>query len=170
MIAHQIRLRKADISDLSILKYWDEQPHVIASNPNDDWNWDEELLNEPQWRELLIAEHNGKPIGFIQINDPAKEETHYWGDVEDNLRAIDIWIGEKDYVGKGYGTEMMKLAINRCFEDKSVKAILVDPLESNTKAHRFYEKLGFHFLKKERFGEDDCFVYKLSREDWDKIS
>jgi len=167
MKTHQIKLRKANISDLNILKYWDEQPHVIESDPNDDWNWENELLRNPEWREMLIAELDDKPIGFIQIIDPAKEETHYWGDVEDNLRAIDIWIGKEDFTGKGYGTEMMKLAINRCFEDKSVKAILVDPLESNSRAHKFYEKLGFKFLRKERFDKDDCFVYRLNREDWE---
>jgi aminoglycoside 6'-N-acetyltransferase len=32
---------------------------------------------------------------MIQIIDPAQEETHYWGDVEAELRAIDIWIGEE---------------------------------------------------------------------------
>ena len=51
----------------------------------------------------------------IQIIDPALEESHYWGDVPENLRAIDIWIGEETDLGKGYGTQMMQLALARCF-------------------------------------------------------
>jgi RimJ/RimL family protein N-acetyltransferase len=74
----------------------------------------------------------GRPIGFVQIIDPAREESHYWGDCEPNLRAIDIWIGEADCLNKGYGTQMMRLAIERCFADPSVTAILIDPLASNT--------------------------------------
>jgi aminoglycoside 6'-N-acetyltransferase len=35
-------------------------------------------------------------IGFVQIIDPAREESHYWGDAPGGLRAIDIWIGEAD--------------------------------------------------------------------------
>lgn len=35
---------------------------------------------------------------------------------------------------------------------------------SNTRAHRFYERLGFRFAEERRFGEDDTFVYRLSRE------
>lgn len=62
------------------------------------------------------------PIGFIQIIDPVREESHYWGDVAENLRAIDIWIGAETDLGKGYGTKMMQLALVRCFADLSVTA------------------------------------------------
>jgi aminoglycoside 6'-N-acetyltransferase len=72
-------------------------------------DWDTELPRNPDWRELLIGEIDGRGIGIVQIIDPAKEETHYWGEVERNLRAIDIWIGEKDDLGKGHGTQMMHL-------------------------------------------------------------
>ncbi|MBK6993836.1 MAG: acetyltransferase [Lewinellaceae bacterium] len=158
---YEINLRPATITDLPMLQHWDEQPHVIDSDPNDDWNWETELLYEPDWREQLIAELNGRPIGFVQIIDPAREETHYWGDVPDNLRAIDIWIGEASDTGKGYGTEIMRLALERCFADPAVTAVMIDPLASNTAAHRFYERLGFEFVERRRFGEDDTFVYRL---------
>ncbi|MCH6257238.1 acetyltransferase [Puniceicoccaceae bacterium K14] len=160
-----IVLRPAGIEDLRILSDWDEQPHVIASDPNDDWEWEKELSRSPVWREQLIAEFDGRAIGFIQIIDPAKEESHYWGEVAANLRAIDIWIGEEADLGKGYGTEMMKQAIGRCFAQKSVEAILVDPLAENVAAHHFYERLGFRFLEYRKFGEDDTKVYRLLRTD-----
>jgi len=158
---YDIKLRPATLADLPLLQHWDEQPHVIDSDPNDDWNWETELLRSPDWREQLIAELNGRPIGFVQIIDPAREETHYWGDVPDNLRAIDIWIGEVSDTGKGYGTAIMQLALERCFADPAVTAVLIDPLASNTAAHRFYERLGFEFVERRRFGEDDTFVYRL---------
>jgi aminoglycoside 6'-N-acetyltransferase len=161
-----IQLRPADIADLALLRHWDEQPHVVESDPNDDWEWETELLRHPDWREQLIAELDGRPIGFVQIIDPAREETHYWGDVPDNLRAIDIWIGEAEDTGKGYGSEMMRLALRRCFADPAVEAVLIDPLASNTAAHRFYERLGFRFVERRQFGEDDTFVYRLERADF----
>ncbi len=163
-------LRFATPLDEELLCYWDRQPHVIEarnSNPNeDDWNWAEELRRSPEWRELLIAEIDTRPIGFMQIIDPAREETHYWGDCEPNLRAIDIWIGEKLDVGKGYGTVMMRLAIERCFAKPDVKAIIIDPLETNTNAIRFYERLGFRLVEKRLFDEDACLVYRLDRENF----
>lgn len=158
----EIKLRDANIDDLELLKYWDEQPHVIASDPDEDWNWEYELKRFPKWREQLIAEINGRAIGCIQIIDPAEEETHYWGNVSNNLKAIDIWIGEINDTGKGYGTEMMKLAIDRSFEDGETTDIIIDPLETNKGAIRFYERIGFKFIEK----ESNCLVYNLSRQDW----
>jgi aminoglycoside 6'-N-acetyltransferase len=159
-----INLRPATLADLALLRHWDQQPHVIASDPDDDWAWEIELPRAPAWREQLIAELEGRPIGFVQIIDPAREESHYWGDVAAHLRAIDIWIGEATDLGQGYGTQIMQLALARCFADPTVQAVLVDPLASNTRAHRFYERLGFQRVEARQFGDDDCWVYRLSRE------
>ncbi len=150
-------------ADAPLLRRWDEAPHVVASDPNDDWGWESELARSPDWREQLIAEVDGRPIGFVQIIDPAREESRYWGDIGDNLRAIDLWIGDAADLGRGYGTRIMQLALERCFADPAVRAVLIDPLASNTAAHRFYERLGFRFVERRRFGADDCFVYRLER-------
>lgn len=161
-----VDLRPATPDDLAILQHWDKQAHVIAADPNDDWGWEVELRRSPDWREQLIAEVEGRPIGFLQIIDPAQEDTHYWGDAATDFRAIDIWIGEGTDLGKGYGTKIMQLAIARCFANPTVTAILIDPLASNTRAHRFYERLGFQCCDRRWFGEDDCFVYRLTRPNW----
>ncbi|MCE7992900.1 MAG: acetyltransferase [Roseivirga sp.] len=161
-----ITLRHATIDDLPLLLHWDRQPHVIACDPDDDWEWEKELPMKVSWREQLMAELDGEPIGFVQIIDPCEEETHYWGEIDPNLRAIDIWIGEAYNLNKGYGTQMMKLAIARCFTPPEVKKILIDPLASNTSAHRFYKRLGFTFVEKRSFDEAECFVFELLRSNW----
>lgn len=161
-----MRLRPATIDDAALLCRWDEQPHVAASDPNDDWDWETELRRFPDWREMLIGEIGGRAIGFIQIIDPAREESRYWGGVPDHLRAIDIWIGDAGDLGKGHGTRMMRLALERCFADLRVSAVLVDPLAANFGAHRFYERLGFRRVERRQFGADDCVVYQLERADW----
>lgn len=160
-----MHLRRATLDDLDLLSAWDEQPHVIAAGGADDtFDWPTELPRTVPWRELLIAEESGRPVGFLQIIDPALEETRYWGDIEPGFRAIDIWIGEPADLGRGLGTTMMRLAIERCFADPTVHAILIDPLASNPRACRFYERLGFVLVGPRRFGEDDCLVYRLDRE------
>ncbi len=164
----EISLRKATIADLRLLEEWDKEDHVIESDPNDDWQWEVELNRNPGWREQLIAEVAGDPIGFIQIIDPMLEESHYWGHIGSGFRAIDIWIGKKENLGRGFGTSMMTSAIQRCFSDERVHTIIIDPLSSNTKARHFYEKMGFGFVKYQRFGEDDCAVYQLHRDGWVK--
>ena len=160
-----VTLRPATPEDLEVLRYWDRQPQVIAGKGEDDWQWETELARKPDWREQLIAEVDGRPIGFVQIIDPAREESHYWGCISADHRAIDIWIGEKDDLGCGYGTRMMQLAIERCFAYPAVTAIVVDPLDANHRAHCFYERLGFEYVVRRCFGEDSCFVYRLARPD-----
>ncbi len=158
-----ITFRKATINDLELLNYWEKQPHVIAAGVDEDWGWEDDLANESPYYNNLIAMLGNKPIGVVQIIDPAKEETHYWGEVEENLRAIDIWIGEPDMLNKGYGTQMMNLAIEYCFADSKVTAIIIDPLISNKAAIRFYKRIGFEFSEYRTFGKDDCMVLRLER-------
>lgn len=165
--AQSITLRDATIADLPLLQHWDRQQHVIDCDPNDDWDWGTELQRKPHWRQQLVAELDGRPIGFVQIIDPAEEETQYWGDVPKNLKAIDIWIGEQEDLGKRYGTIMMQKTIELCFADENVTGILIDPLVGNKKAIRFYERLGFEFLENRIFGEgDECAVYMLQRKNY----
>jgi len=159
-----VRLRRATPADAGLLKRWDENGHVIAASGEDgDFDWDYELPREVPWRELLIAEEDGRPVGVLQIIDAAEEETHYWGEAEPNLRAIDIWLGEEADLGRGLGTTMMRLAIARCFADPKVTAILIDPLATNTRAQRFYASLGFREVERRLFGPDDCVVMRLER-------
>ena len=158
-----IKLRKALLQDADMLYAWQEQPFLREQLGDDDWQWHEELAKHPSWREQLIAELDGQPMGYVEIIDPALEESHYWGDCESNLRALDIWIGIPELLGRGLGTQMMQLALQRCFFDAETKGVLLDPLSANTKAHRFYEKLGFKFVEQRVFGDDVCYVYYLPR-------
>ncbi|MEM6377423.1 MAG: GNAT family N-acetyltransferase [Bacteroidota bacterium] len=164
-----IQLRKAQLSDLPILQHWDQQAHVLACDPDHDWNWEVELAREPDWRSQLVAELDGQAIGFLQIIDPALEDSHYWGKgIGPNKRAIDIWIGEAENLGKGYGNQMMHLALELCFSDASVTEVLIDPLVSNVKAIRFYKRLGFQFLENRDFDGDECAVYFLTKARWSR--
>jgi aminoglycoside 6'-N-acetyltransferase len=157
-------LRLATVSDLPYFRLWAAQPDV-AETVSDfaSFDWAGEIPRTVDWREILIAEIDGRPIGVMQIIDPAREESHYWGDVAPNLRAIDIWIGLAKDRGHGYGTQMMQKAIERCFAQPEVQAIIIDPLAGNMRAHSFYQRLGFRGVEHRIFGTDECFVHRLER-------
>jgi aminoglycoside 6'-N-acetyltransferase len=164
-----MHLRRATRADLALLTSCNTKPHVVAATSEDGaLDWEGELGRDPAWRELLIAEVDGRAIGVMQIIDLAEEETHYWGEIDRDLRAIDIWIGEESDLGRGYGTEMMRLALERCFSEASVGAVLVDPLAGNFRACRFYERLGFRPVGPRTFGNDECIVYRLARHAWQR--
>jgi len=171
-----VHLRRAMSSDVAILYAWDAKPHIRKAVSNSgavafEADWAQEIAGMDGTCEFLIAEVGGKPIGAIQLIDPALEPTHYWGNVEPNLRAIDIWIGEEDYLAKGFGTIMMTFAINRCFSSDAITAIIIDPLYNNLGAHRFYKRLGFEFVERRQFDEDsDCAVFRLQRAVWESVS
>lgn len=156
------------------LELWDDDPDVVASSSDDPHataafegiDWAHELATQSDVYRYFIAEVDGRPIGAMNICDPHFEPTHYWGEIAPNLRAMDIWIGAAADRGKGYGSEMMRLALELCFADKRVRAIVIDPLASNERAHKFYRRLGFKPIGRRVFGGDDCLVHELQRRHW----
>ena len=92
-----------------MLEHWDRQPHVIAATSGDPDAktafegivWPDELAAMSPVFQYWIAELAGRPIGVVAIQDPHLEPSHYWGDMEPNLRSLDIWIGEADALGQG---------------------------------------------------------------------
>jgi len=70
----------------------------------------------------------------------------------DGTFCIDLYIGEKDYLGKGYGTQIVKDFCRRLFQNPKVKRIVIDPSSDNKRAIRCYEKAGFRFLREEHDG------------------
>ncbi len=95
-VSRAVKLRPATPDDLELLQSWDRQTHVIAAKGHDDWQWEKELARHPDWREQLIAEVDGRPIGFVEISDPSREDCQYWGGcIAEDHRAIDIWIGDQ---------------------------------------------------------------------------
>lgn len=168
-------LRPAKLADAPVLKAWDLAPHVISATTDDPDAesafegivWEDELIEQSDVSRYYIAELDGRPIGAMQIIDPFLEPTQYWGEVAPNLRAVDIWIGSAPDLGKGHGAEMMRQALALCFADAAVSAVIIDPLTSNTRAHKFYQRIGFKPVDRRLFNdEDDCLVHELTRADW----
>lgn len=170
----RIDLRVAVSEDVALFERWDRQPHVISATTDDrsadkafpDACWADELAAQNRHSRYLVAELEGRPIGAMQIIDPHLEPTQYWGEIRPKLRALDIWIGEPDCLGQGFGETMMRLAFQMCFAEPAVTAIVIDPLASNVRAHKFYRRLGFKPVGRRRFGADDCLVHELTRQDW----
>ena len=113
--------------------------------------------------QVWSAPNEAKAMQMVQIIDPHRETDHYWGDVAENLRAIDIWIGEVEYLGQGHGSVMMATALEFCYSDPDVTGVLIDPLASNARARKFYEQMGFEFVEYRTFGTDYCAVYQHTR-------
>jgi len=66
-----------------------------------------------------------------------------------------IYIGEKKYWGKGYGTEAAKIFIDYCFNSLNLHKVYLRVVEFNESAVKSYQKAGF---KKEGVLKDEVFV------------
>lgn len=63
---------------------------------------------------------------------------------------IGIFIGNKEYWGKGYGTEAMSLLIDYSFKILGLENIILKVFSFNARARRSYEKVGFRRIGERR--------------------
>ena len=56
---------------------------------------------------------------------------------------VGIGLGEREYWGKGYGTEAMKLGVRYAFLELGVQRVSLGVHEYNPRAQKSYEKVGF---------------------------
>lgn len=57
--------------------------------------------------------------------------------------TLGIFIGDKDYLSKGYGTEAIRLLLDYGFNYMNLNNIKLDVLETNERAKKCYKKCGF---------------------------
>ena len=141
-------------------------PHVLPNLGTDQpWVWPREI--EATWQEVWIGDlrATSTPMGVVVVLNTAADPSGYWGEVSPGTYAIDIWIADAAQLRKGYGTVMMKDAIDRCFRVHSAHTILVDPLAENDGAISIHQHLGVDVIGKRTFGADECTVLRLCRPD-----
>lgn len=56
---------------------------------------------------------------------------------------VGIGIGERQYWGKGYGSDAMRLVLRYAFTELNLHRVSLDVFEYNPRAMRSYEKVGF---------------------------
>lgn len=79
----------------------------------------------------LLSEHM---IGFLGLWDIEWTHGNAW---------VAIGLGDREYWGKGYGTEAMNLALNFAFTELNLYRVSLGVFEYNTRAQKSYEKSGF---------------------------
>lgn len=133
-----VTLRPVGAADLPILQVWDADPMIIAlmGRRFDDQTpeaWFRSLRGQRTCR-AWIVEAGGRPVGEVelaQIN---------W---RNGTAEIRICIGEKENWGQGLGTESMVASLAHAFEQMNLKRIYLRVFDTNTRAIRLYERLGF---------------------------
>jgi len=68
----------------------------------------------------------------------------------DRKAEFGIFIGDKNYWGKGYGTEAGKLIVDYGFNALNIHSIMLETYSFNKRAIKSYEKIGFKVIGKRR--------------------
>lgn len=112
---------------------------------------------QPAKYQFAIKTLDGKHIGncaYYDINEVKREA------------EIGILIGDRDYWGKGYGSDTVKALVSDIFCQTKLKRIYLKTLHSNGRAQRCFSKCGFtvcgHFVK----GKSSFLLMELRRERW----
>ena len=65
----------------------------------------------------------------------------------DTSYGVDIFIGEPDMIGRGVGATAMALVARHVFETEDAGSVALLSPVGNDRAHRAYEKAGFHKVR-----------------------
>lgn len=134
------------------------------------------LADEEKWFEQQSANHEaynfaietlekGKYIGGCGINEI---------DWKVRVAEVGIFIGDKDYWGKGYGTDAMEVLLRVCFEQLNMRKARLHVFSYNDRARRSYEKCGFQaegILRQEIYAHGryhDDIAMGILRSEWEE--
>ncbi|VAW71482.1 hypothetical protein MNBD_GAMMA12-3807 [hydrothermal vent metagenome] len=95
--------------------------------------WKDRLENPKSNQYVIVAERDGKVVGFGCVYAGENKE---WGAYLDNLHV------SKPYQSKGIGKLLMAEIAQWCSKEESDKGICLLVNQDNTKALEFYKKVG----------------------------
>jgi aminoglycoside 6'-N-acetyltransferase len=100
---------------------------------------------------------DNQPVGYIQtyrIGDEPEYQRQV--DVDPDAVATDLFIGESAYRNGGWGTEVLRVFLERIvFGKMGASLAMIAPDPANARAVRCYEKAGFHPVKTVHVVDED---------------
>jgi RimJ/RimL family protein N-acetyltransferase len=155
---HKISFQKLTEADLPIIHKWLNTPEIARWVKWDDKDYPSFKFVQKHWlprirgsdpTKCYTVVYNRIKIAFIQTgllaDDPQYQHAFELGF---NAAAVDIFIGEEDYIHKGLGSVIIEAFLKDIvFSIYDVEACTIDPEPENKIAIRAYEKAGFRYLK-----------------------
>lgn len=101
--------------------------------------WIENQVKPGRVVQFVICLSDGREIGSVYFRDIDRDE---------RTAEYGIFIGEEDALGRGYGTQTAKAALEYAFTTMHLKKVYLRFLEDNIAARKSYEHAGFHLTDK----------------------
>ncbi|MFE7313616.1 GNAT family N-acetyltransferase [Streptomyces sp. NPDC057555] len=143
MLGELVKLRPLEPSEADALWRWHNDPEVMR--------WMEDGYTEPlAVARKRLAERPGnsygdvlygievladaKLVGLVRLRDTEPETGCSW---------LDVYLGEKEYWGRGYATDALRAMCRYGFEKMRLHKISLHVVTENHAAHHIYRKIGF---------------------------
>lgn len=134
-------------ADVPLVYAWLQEPHVSKwwPTPTKDIffrDWFASLRPKGAFPYLVLVDD--KPIGLIQYYAVDPSTSSWLPPLPSHTLGTDQYIGDVNYLGKGYGVKMIQAFIpylKSMLPDTTT--IIVDPDPKNIAAIKCYEKVGF---------------------------
>lgn len=138
-----MKIREFRLGDLKIMGAWLEQDY-IRNFWGDPQDWIKEISENisADWVKYFIVEYN-TPIGFLQYYETDKAPQGEWSDEPIGTVGIDYLIGDIEYLGKGYGSKIVRLLVELIKSKKEYDYIVADPIAENVSSIKVLENNGF---------------------------
>ncbi|MEK4251868.1 GNAT family N-acetyltransferase [Paenibacillus sp. FSL W7-1287] len=145
LIGDRIALREYRISDLDSISQWVNDPEI--TNTLSDVFLYPHSRNESETYLNVIMEGKSSTKSFVIAE---KDSLEYIGQIDlfnldwkNRFAVMAIVIGKKEYLGKGYGSEAIRVLQKFAFEELNLNRIELDVYDYNARAYKCYLKCGF---------------------------
>ncbi|MFZ4813192.1 MAG: GNAT family N-acetyltransferase [Phototrophicaceae bacterium] len=166
-----LTFRPMTLDDIPLFHRWRNHKHVS------DW-WqppypsyadvDEEIrayLRPKFGVAAYIVLDDATPFGYVQRWTVAEfPDYDPFVTLTPEVVGVDVFIGEPDYLHKGWGTRLMVGFLrDYVFNDPNVPSCIIDPLPNNAAAIRAYDKVGFYHEADFVYDGTDVYFMRITR-------
>ncbi|NCA66568.1 MAG: GNAT family N-acetyltransferase [Clostridia bacterium] len=150
MNMQKLVFRTINDNDIPLLSSWLNQDYVKQWYEDPD-SWLEEIrerFGNFAWIHHYIVMADTAPVGFCQYYDcydARALEDWYEVDTRGHTFSIDYFIGDKDYLNKGYGKAIVAQLIELIMTKEKGSRIIVQPEDDNLSSRGVLTANGFIF-------------------------
>jgi len=153
-----VRLRAIEREDIPRFLRWFNDPEFVlllhqyeplSREAEEEW-FERNIARAPPGEEYLFAIETLE--GGVHIGNLGLHSVNWI----DRRAVVGIGLGERDYWGKGYGTDALNILVRFAFDRLNLHKLFLYVNEQNPRAIRSYEKAGF---RREGLYRDQTYLY-----------
>ena len=129
-----MKLREINEQNIAIIKFWPAYPEEFKDLDYAlrDSGWIDEYQGKDSTR-IYITEESGIAIGFTILSKDSATS-----------RQAEFRIAlNPDYLGQGFGKKLIRMALEKGFQELGLQRIYLIVRKNNPRARRLYENCGF---------------------------